>query len=981
MQRFLLLLFIFLAIFTPDIVVAQPWIVSGDLETFGSEDLKEMKEKFPVIKDAKELESFLKILAQRFPFSALQATHSNQSWIISGELAQMVRDIEIDITTYSLSSYLQQFAQQFLGKIDSPKLRQNLIDTFSEKLAELGFLKSRFYLKTVEDGRDIFYNLTIDEGDPCSISKVSLEFEHPRRLRPKIKAGQLCNLKEIQGAIDEFEDSLREDGYNQLILNYHGPVYADDKLTAVIHIEGQLGKKIRYEIVDQSKRFIIDDLFTESEYSGLDPSIISPEAMTSELVKRYRSQGFADVEVAEPTVKESPETIVYVYQVNPGPQYKISNIQLEGITAFSREEVIEFMGLKGFFRDTTTLNIEQIYDGMDALKAAYQSAGYWDVVVREPRIARDKASAQAQLLVNVQERRQRIFSEMSFQGITFFSSDELQELGEFEKDKKISRQEIDDFKDNIQKKYVEHGFLYAKVEIIIESQQSRDQIFTTIIVVVEENTRVKIGHIQISGLVKTKAKVVTRELSFQSGDWYSPELINSSRRSLVNLGLFSAVQILPADRAYFSRQAESVDLKIEVREGKFGSVSFGPGFDIKRGFRFVAETSYNNLFGLGRQVSIRGGFSEEVHQDGIDNSTLVGRKIGAGFVEPFVFNLPIDGKISLGHSATADDFWKLSHSGELSLIHRLRYFLTGSQVSVFYGQTVTKEEGSPEQEINLISTGNIRIGRTGLRLAMDGRNDIAWPTDGWYLGSEFSWARYELGGNLKYFKWDVTNNYYFALLENLVFAIGGTVSSFHGVERLNDSSKNNVLPASERLYAGGSDLVRGFREQLGPYVRYPILDESDNITSFRKEVTGGTRRLVLKLELRYQLAENKAVSTFVDSGNAFFTEEESSKFNATFAQLNTSRPGERSLEDNMAYDFADILSNPQLLISQNYRSFGLAYNYLTPLGSLNIAYAWPWHEPKSNRCRADSSFCLDRAGQGPAFYQKGKFELSVGAKF
>ena len=61
------------------------------------------------------------------------------------------------------------------------------------------------------------------------------------------------------------------------------------------------------------------------------------------------------------------------------------------------------------------------------------------------------------------------------------------------------------------------------------------------------------------------------------------------------------------------------------------------------------------------------------------------------------------------------------------------------------------------------------------------------------------------------------------------------MAAYEDVQRNTDDADRDVLPASERLKAGGADTVRGFRERsLGPIARYP--DTNDNGTP-----TGATR--------------------------------------------------------------------------------------------------------------------------------------------
>ena len=83
------------------------------------------------------------------------------------------------------------------------------------------------------------------------------------------------------------------------------------------------------------------------------------------------------------------------------------------------------------------------------------------------------------------------------------------------------------------------------------------------------------------------------------------------------------------------------------------------------------------------------------NQYAIGSKTLVGRSVSVGYLEPYIFELPVNGTISLSTAARAqNELWLLTQAGEVALKHRMRYFLVGSTVSIFYGQKVTREEGA-----------------------------------------------------------------------------------------------------------------------------------------------------------------------------------------------------------------------------------------------------------------------------------------------
>lgn len=227
------------------------------------------------------------------------------------------------------------------------------------------------------------------------------------------------------------------------------------------------------------------------------------------------------------------------------------------------------------------------------------------------------------------------------------------------------------------------------------------------------------------------------------------------------------------------------------------------------------------------------------------------------------------------------------------------------------------------------------------------------------------------------------------MLKDWVLALGINFASFEDVERLGQS-KIDVLPASERLPTGGADSVRGFRERsLGPIVRRPTLTSAGVWDcGYSASPTGGSSRLILKAESRYRFTADLAGTLFLDSGTSSFSRDEMRKFQDAFSSAapapNTAGcigSPNRSIEDNEGYELAEVVSDPKTVWNRNYTSFGTALNWLTPIGSINLAYGIPWHEPKSRKCASDSTYCFPRSDQSVPLWRRGEVHFNVGSKF
>jgi outer membrane protein assembly factor BamA len=328
--------------------------------------------------------------------------------------------------------------------------------------------------------------------------------------------------------------------------------------------------------------------------------------------------------------------------------------------------------------------------------------------------------------------------------------------------------------------------------------------------------------------------------------------------------------------------------------------------------------------------------------------------------------------------------------------------LPGSRVSAFYGQKVAKTEGSSKTEDDQLAS-DVRIGQIGTRFNLDRRDNLKFPTAGYTFDTELAWARYPLGGDLRYFRWDVGTSFYQGIVDDWVFAVGLNLTSYQDVERRGDIV--GILPPSERLSSGGADSVRGYRPgTLGPLVRTPDFEVEDVDgtlrcnTGFDEQPLDGSSRTTIKTELRYKVNDSLATTGFVDNGNTFFSKEQMAVLEDAYEDpvrgedrvIGTDGNPDptcadeqafRTVEDNIGYDWGELLRNPGYAWSRHYWSYGASLNLLTALGSVNFAYGLPWREPTTEACEADPSFCNPRGKQSGHWLLRGEFHLNVGARF
>lgn len=942
---------------------ASAWMIEGF--SLPAEELAELQARYPTLDSAPKLQMLLEYLARQRSFTELRIIQREGRWVVQGELAAEIAAIELDTVTYYLRSELETITGKYIGRVDSLDNRLKLKQELKQLLRAEGFPQATVTLRALRKQSKASYQLQVDKNHPCVVAKISLPFSLPDDFELAVEKGALCDVGAVRNAVEELRKELRDGGYREVRLRFDKMAYDVTRRQGTLELSGRLGRKVTYIFVDEDgdtlSDFFLEGVNTEATVGG-------QEVLAAALRRRLRSRGYVQAAVSQPTIATTADAVSYRYVVAVGDKFSLKTVRFEGVNFITAERAAEIADVEKFEQ-------EEIQAGLARLSAFYIEHGFPQLQIREARPVYDMREKTAALVITVEEGQQRHFSYLTLRGNHFLSTEQIRDMLDLEEGEVLDQRKVQEFEQNLAAEYQQHGFIYVQLKLKVDVPDVGSTA-TRLLLEITENQRARFGALRIIGLKRTQREVVTRELLFKYGDWYDQAKLTATERALSKLGIFNLVQVYAERSPAAGRQQEYLSVVVEIKEGKPGQLTFGPGYSFRRGLRYSAGMAWNNILGTGRKVRLRAAFSEESHQKPVDTESLLGTKMSAIYFEPYFLNLPLLGILSLVRSAEADEYQRFKSSAEGTLIYEL---FPDSKLSVYYGQKANRTKGTQEQKTNLITSQQVRIGEAGVRFSLDRRDRISWPAKGLTLDLDLSWARYFLASDLEYFKFNLVNNYFFSLRQDLVFAFSLSYTSYSQVQR--KYSEVDILPASERLMIGGSDSVRGFAgaNNLGPYVRYYDAESG----YYENEVTGGTHKSLLKFELRYQFWRDfLAASVFIDSGNTFFTKVEEQEYRAFLAAQERTDARHRSeLYDNFKYELGDLLTKPQYLITKHYISQGVGINYLSPIGLVNVAWGFPLSQPYGDDCQQSAWHCHDRRVDKEHWYQRGRFHFNVGARF
>jgi outer membrane protein assembly complex protein YaeT len=952
--------------------LAKPWdFAPGARPQRLNED--ELRKNFPDIKTPEDLSNLLKAINLAEPMAEVTAEDEGALIVIKLVSADTVSEVRIYSLTRSIRLAVESKVSKYVGNTASQEVRKQLSDEIFKVLKDHGYYLAKVQIAQRPHRGGILYEAAIDEDYPCTIRHIDYGFRLPAGIENPYKIGMYCEADEIRSRLVELETELVEAGYNQQRIQSPEIIFDPATNTATLKIMGTLGKKIEVRINSPIKSAGLVSAIFGDDLNAVDPSITDPDAMASEIMRQYKAQGYDDVEIRpQPPRTPDAETIEYPFDVRPGPEYLVTEVQFEGLTALTQEEATDVMGLTAGLSNQPIFSQDLTQKAREALQGIYKERGFWDAKVFDPRVIKNPSTGEVKLVYVVKEGKRRLFDGMVVTGNRAMPTDEIEAMLDVDEKEPLAWQHLIDFEKSMRQAYKSLGYLQVEMNLeLVQNRQFRD-IETKVILNVREGPRSKFGDITIRGLVKTDEDVVRREIRFAPGGWFDPAQIEESRQALVDLGLFSSVSITPSESTASSGD-HAVPYTVIVREARSGTVSFGPGWSLNDGMRFSIESAYNNIGGRGRKIFSKGALNEEKTQTPLADKTLLGRYVGVGYIEPWLFDYPVDGTLTFNHKGMArDTSWEVSRAAEAIASHRLRGFQPRTDLSLFtlYKEVrVEAEEGV--KRATLTESGILQVREIGLRHVTDGRNNLGWPTKGFRLATEVSLADFVFGGDIKYNKWAFSFNVYQELFENFVMAVGTSYTSYNKIKR---RDAPNVLPTSERLLSGGPETNRGFRENsLGPVLTYT--EDGKKTDNFY----GGSRRASQRLEFRYQLIQDTfALTSFFDANNSFFSPTEERLIRQNFAE--SPAEGEVTppeLYDNEPYQLDDLIRHPQYLWTKNYLSYGISGNMLTPLGSANISVGWPWR-----RCLNNAEDCPYPRGNSNYRQLRGAvIGINVGATF
>lgn len=630
------------------------------------------------------------------------------------------------------------------------------------------------------------------------------------------------------------------------IKKLYGIGYFDDIRVEIEAFEG--GVRLIYIFIEKPSIISLDfqgnkELETSSirEKITLTTGAIANLALITDNAKKivlyYQSEGYWLATVVPVINKVSEDGIALTYQIQEGTKVSIDTITFEGNEGLSDREIKRVVKTKewwifSFLTGSGVYSEEQIRADLSAIKELYQSRGYIYIAVSDPQVVLSEDKKDLNITISISEGDQYRIGSIKVKDNTVFSDAELFEQVKTAPGLIFDRTALKKDIDKIIDLYMDRGYARADVDPIVDVNKEEKTADITLSVI--EGGIYTIGRIDISGNIKTRDKVIRREMRLDEGDTFSKKLLTRSYQRINNLNYFESVDIRPTP----STEAQLMDIDVRVEEKLTGMLSLGGGYSSVDKFMITGEITQTNLFGKGLYLKFKADISSRRTNYNIS------------LRDPWFMDKPVSAAVGL-YNEVVDytDYDKKATGGNISFGRELSEYVGGSinyeieQVEIT--DVSDKASSSIKDQVGSKLTSSISPS-----IWRDTRDNYLDPSSGSRNALYLTLAG--LGGDNYFWKTVVDSGWYFPVIWDTTISLRGRYGRVRGYN-------NREVPLYERFYIGGISTVRG----LGFGEGGPVNEEGEKI--------GGTQQIIFNAEYIFPLVKEMKLKgvLFYDYGGAF----------------------------------------------------------------------------------------------------------------
>lgn len=772
------------------------------------------------------------------------------------------------------------------------------------------------------------YKLNISGDDLEKIIVNDIKIENSKRVekdailaRIGSKKGELLDREQIKRDIL----SILELGFFWDVQVRLENITEDKKADLVFYVkEIPAIKSIKIEGNDEIDKEDIEKVITIKINSPFD---INKIRQTAQKIKElYIEKGYflSEVNYQPSSIEEvlGQDSVDLKFIISEHAKVIVKGIFFSGVSKISPDElksVIETRegGWFSFLTGAGTYKEDAFQKDMMRITQYYRERGFIKAKVGVPSLKLTPDKKYLYIFIPIEEGEQYRLGDIKISGELIVPEKEIRKLITLKKGDIFNTTQF--FAKDLEAVSILYKDLgYAYVNIETPYKEYEDKKVLDIELIIEKGPICKFENIEIVGNVKTRDKVIRREMTINEYDRYSYSELEKSKRRIEALGYFEKVEY----RTHQGSAPDLVSVEFEVKEKATGTFNIGAGFSSAENFLVQAQIGQYNLLGNGQSLSLMAIMSS------------IRKMFELSFTEPYF--LDTDWTIALDLYNTSWNYYEFYRSSTgfrlttgYPLSYYLRTYITYTLEDVIVESGVSFEN---QRRIKNLYSEGITSSFT-LKLVWDSRNNRIYPSKGQLHSVSTELASTIFGSENEFLRTYLKDNFYFQLPYYIVLKAASTIGYI-------TPFGTSGIPISERFYVGGMYSVRGYTlRSISPFLKVAKsgIDPSSEMDIF---YSGGNKQLVLNFEFEFPIIQQAGIRgvLFFDAGNAY--DEKSFFFNDPY------------------YDF------PLGLLY----SWGFGFRWFSPMGPLRFE----WGFPLTRRRQPDTNIYID---------DKFKFEFTIGSSF
>lgn len=796
-------------------------------------------------------------------------------------------------------------------------LNQDSLISGGEKLRQqynqIGYRNASIDLEIPPDKNgNVQIQVKVKEGVQTLIGQI--QFSSPntelnRSLNSRFsrqKGNALTDL-ELAELIKKIRDYLSNRGYIRTEIN--GPEITFNADESKSQLTFKLDKVDTYSIDYMGNRDVasptLSNILNLENYHSSSPNIGSE--LAAKVKNFYLSRGFARIEVqSEESEGRKPFSRKIMLNIEEGPKVKITKFEFSG--NISRDSAYYTRLLKNGGSDL----IKNNYYNKDDLDQSFrnmvvdlQNEGRLLAKINSTRTQYNKEKNQVTVYVNLDEGPLTQIKIITFTGNNSISSEELLSVLELNSNTPLKLDDLEKAIQNLrvfyqEKGYIEMAILNEKDDLVLYSENNTSAALNFKIY---EGPRVSIANIVLDGNSFTKDRVLLNVIDLQPGDIVTPSKIEEAKSKLQRTGYFNTVEVLTLEEKT-STANRTLIIRVTERDPGLFTLGIGATNEQKLTLRGYAGLAYNNIFGTGRGISSRIDTNYNVAAE----YKYAQYKVALGYLEPYLFETKFRGRVNLSWSSLITDFGVSKVSDVRQTSYSIERDFTSHVTGIWnaFSIATVKDKGiNPNIPIPEITQD---IGTIGPTLELDYRDNPFVPTRGNFTSISTEYSSPELGSYLteedaqkKGIRF-VRSSASFTQYLQVPYIKNNTMvwaNSIRGGYIRNLSNEIGVPYDKKGFYLGGGSTVRGFD---GTSEYFPTREQLGIGEAGTYYLNTAATMYLFKSELRFPLFGSIGGGVFYDGGAVHID---------------------------------------GLNIGDEYRdSFGVGIHYNTPVGPLNVEFAW-----------------------------------------